>query len=500
MSISTKLEILAGAAKYDASCASSGSSRAAGKGSSGLGASLSAGLCHSWSDDGRCISLLKILFSNSCIYDCTYCVNRRTNDIPRATFSVAEVVSLTVEFYKRNYIEGLFLSSGVVRSPDYTMERLIEVCRRLREEEDFHGYIHLKVIPGASPDWVDRAGRVADRVSVNIELPSRQSLQLLAPDKHREDVLEPMKRLGSKISATQEERRGKGRAKPPLFAPAGQSTQMIIGATPESDCQILHLSESLYRHVSLKRVYYSAYVPVNSAETLPNVDSPPLRREHRLYQADWLLRFYGFTATEIIDPAQPFLDPELDPKITWAMRHLEHFPVDINRADYQTLLRVPGIGVKSARRIVKARRWSRLDYTHLRRIGVVLKRAAYFITCGGRMMVGDLLHRPDELRLRLIYDIDPAEWRQPLLPFIATMKGAGSIEAGRSREETSVRDPGCKEGRLLPPATPVSSLPVLPVLDGAGPAVNRDRGASKPFQAAGLPAARFETAVSQRPI
>ncbi|MDT8389031.1 MAG: putative DNA modification/repair radical SAM protein [Lentisphaeria bacterium] len=414
MTVKEKLDLLSGAAKYDASCASSGSDRSVGVSRTGMGSTLSCGVCHSWSDDGRCVSLLKLLYSNACVYDCAYCVNRRSNDVPRATFTVEEVVKLTTEFYKRNYIEGLFLSSGVVKNPDYTMERMIDICRRLREEENFFGYIHLKLIPGASLDLLDRAGRLADRVSVNIELPSAESLRRLAPDKHREGILAPMKRVGGHIVENRAER-GKSRALAP-YAPAGQSTQMIIGATPESDYHILRLSESLYQKVALKRVYYSAYIPVNEHPSLPAMPSPPLRREHRLYQADWLLRYYQFGAHELLDADHPFLDSELDPKVAWALRHLRHFPVEINQADYATLLRVPGIGVTSARRITQSRRWSRLTFDHLRKIGVVLKRAAYFITCGGKMMTGDLLARPADLRRHLIYDLKLGEWNQPLLP------------------------------------------------------------------------------------
>ncbi len=412
MDIAQKLEILAMAAKYDVSCSSSGAKRGP-AGAGARGTTVPSGCCHSWSDDGRCISLLKILFSNSCIYDCAYCANRRSNDIPRASFTVDEIVELTAQFYRRNYIEGLFLSSGVLRSPDYTMERLCEVCRRLRQDEGFNGYIHLKVIPGASPELVRRAGLLADRISVNIELPSEQSLKLLAPEKHRDGILLPMRRIGTEIVASREERRQRRRA--PQFAPAGQSTQLIVGATPESDFQILRLAQGLYRKVALKRVYYSAYVPVNSGGPLPAPTRPPLRREHRLYQADWLLRFYEFEADELLDANRPFLDPEVDPKVNWALRHLDRFPVEINRADCRELLRVPGIGVTSARRIVAARRWGSLGLEHLAPLGVVLKRAAYFITCNGKMATGDLLGLPAELRSRLIYDCPPADWRQPLL-------------------------------------------------------------------------------------
>ncbi len=431
MDTAAKLTILAGAAKYDASCASSGSSRGPGIEGRGRGTTLPGGCCHSWSDDGRCVSLLKILFSNACIYDCLYCANRRSNDIPRATFTVDEVVDLTSQFYRRNYIEGLFLSSGVMVSPDYTMERLCEVCRRLRQAEHFRGYIHLKIIPGASPELVRRAGLLADRISVNIELPSAESLRLLAPEKHREGILAPMKRIGTAIVANRDERRQSRRT--PAFAPAGQSTQMIIGATPESDFQILRLSQGLYRQVSLKRVYYSAYVPVNEAAVLPAIQQPPLRREHRLYQADWLMRFYHFEAEELLSSKNPFLDAEVDPKVNWALRHLEQFPVEINRADQQVLLRVPGIGLVSARRIVAARRWGALDFEALRKLGVVLKRAAFFITCGGRMLAGDLLAQPQTLRLRLLDELPVADLRQPLLPGWSEPAAASRLPAAPVR-------------------------------------------------------------------
>lgn len=439
MDTAGKLTILAGAAKYDASCASSGSSRGPGAEGRGQGTTLPGGCCHSWSDDGRCISLLKILFSNTCVYDCAYCVNRRSNDIPRATFTVGEIVDLTSQFYRRNYIEGLFLSSGVVGSPDYTMERLCEVCRRLREAEGFRGYIHLKVLPGASPELVRRAGLLADRISVNIELPSSESLRRLAPDKHREGILAPMKRIGTAIEANRDERRQSRRA--PSFAPAGQSTQMIIGASPESDYQILRLSEGLYRRVALKRVYYSAYVPVNEAPLLPVVAQPPLLREHRLYQADWLMRLYQFEAEELLSPGEPFLDAEVDPKVNWALRHLEHFPVEVNRADPRMLLRVPGIGLVSARRIVAARRWGALDFETLGKFGVVLKRAAYFITCGGRMPVEDLLGRRQALRLRLLDRRPVAALRQPLLPGWGDRGGAPLLPVAPSRQRLTAGGP-----------------------------------------------------------
>ena len=379
-----RLEILADSAKYDVSCSSSGSNRRGAPG--GIGGTSAAGVCHTWTADGRCISLLKILLTNSCIYDCAYCVNRRSNDIPRATFTPDEVVRLTIDFYCRNYIEGLFLSTGVIRSADYTMEQLIAVVRKLREEEHFNGYIHLKIVPGADSLLVAEAGRYADRVSINIELPTRRSLALLAPDKTREAVIAPMRQVSGLISSARAERTRSRKA--PRFAPAGQSTQLIVGATPESDLEIITLSEGLYRRLDMKRVYYSAFVPGSDDRRLPALPVPPLLREHRLYQADWLLRFYGFAAHELLDEARANLDLRLDPKSDWAVRHLHLFPVEANSADYEVLLRVPGIGVRSARRILVARRHARLGEPELRRLGVVLKRARYFLTVGGRYLGG----------------------------------------------------------------------------------------------------------------
>jgi len=380
MDTQAKLQILSGAARYDASCASSGSKRAGP--SCGTGNTSSSGICHSWADDGRCISLLKILLSNDCIYDCAYCVNRSTNLVERASFTAREVVDLTLGFYRRNYIEGLFLSSAVMQSPDNTMERMVRVAEALRTEEQFGGYIHLKIIPGCSSELVRKAGLYADRISVNIELPSQASLQRLAPQKTKNAIIEPMSLIGREITNSLVERKASRRA--PRFAPAGQSTQMIIGASPETDFQILRLSQGLYKKMNLKRVYYSAYLPVTEDNRLPVLAAPPLLREHRLYQADWLLRFYGFSAEEILSDDAPHLDESFDPKTAWALRHPEFFPVEINRADYATLLRVPGIGVVSAKRIVAARRFSLITQEGLKKIGVVIKRAKYFIICSGR--------------------------------------------------------------------------------------------------------------------
>ena len=391
-----KTEILAAAARYDASCASSGSRRSR---QNGLGSGLPAGVCHSWSADGRCISLLKLLLSNACRYDCAYCVNRCSNDGPRTTLSAREVAELTVNFYRRNYIEGLFLSTGVFTTTDETMEQVVEAARLLREEYRFQGYIHLKLVPGTSPLLVERAGRLADRVSVNIELPTAASLRQLAPDKDRDAILAPMRQAADGIAVACAVR--KGARRPPPFAPAGQSTQLIVGATPESDRDILTLSAALYRQVRMKRVYYSAYVPVGAGNRLPALSAPPLLREHRLYQADWLLRFYGFRVDELLDVERPQLDLQLDPKAAWALAHPERFPVDVHRADLEELLRVPGIGVRSARRIVVARRAGRLDADGLRRLGVVLKRARWFLTSNGRYL-GEGGWRPERVRYLLL--------------------------------------------------------------------------------------------------
>lgn len=381
MQLEDKLAILADSAKYDVACTSSGVDRAGVHGK--LGCSVAAGICHSFTPDGRCISLLKVLYSNACCYDCGYCVNRRSNDVPRATFTPRELAELTIGFYKRNYIEGLFLSSAVIGTPDYTMERMIEALRILRQEYHFNGYIHAKTIPGADAELVRRIGLLADRLSVNIELPSEASLSLLAPDKKKQAILKPMGQIAVQSAQSKKELVLYRHA--PAFAPAGQSTQMIIGATPESDRHIMGLAESLYRKYSLKRVFFSAYLPVNSDSRLPALDvRPPLLREHRLYQADWLLRYYDFSAGELLTEEEPNFDPYLDPKCTWAVRHPEFFPVEINTAPKAALLRIPGIGPKSALRILSARRQQHLGMAELKRMGVVLKRAQYFITCNGR--------------------------------------------------------------------------------------------------------------------
>ncbi len=384
MTLYEKLEILSDAAKYDVACTSSGVDRR-GDGT-GIGNCSRAGICHSFAADGRCISLLKILFTNECIYDCRYCVNRSSNDVPRASFTPDEVCTLTMEFYRRNYIEGLFLSSGILKSPDCTMELLYATLYRLRHVCNFQGYIHVKAIPGADQRLIQMTGYLADRMSVNMELPTAEGLRLLAPHKSRKNILAPMRFVQEKSRENRQEIALYHSA--PRFVPAGQSTQMIIGATPETDYQILNVAEALYKKFDLKRVFYSAFIPVNNDLALPDLreKGPPLLREHRLYQADWLLRFYHFEASELLDEAHPNFNVLLDPKCCWALNHLDIFPVEVNQADYYTLLRVPGIGCKSAARIVKARRTGNLRFEDLKKIGVVLKRALYFITCGGRMM------------------------------------------------------------------------------------------------------------------
>ncbi len=383
MDVLDKLKILADAAKYDVSCSSSGSSRA-GDGKH-LGNASLPGICHSFTDDGRCISLLKILFTNKCIYDCAYCINRRSNDaIQRAEFTPDELVDLMIQFYRRNYIEGLFLSSGVVKNPNHTMELLIKVVERLRTIERYNGYIHLKGIPGADPMLIEKAGRFVDRLSINIELPTSGSLRLLAPEKKRSDMVEPMQYIKEKSEEYGALK--KTHRHTPLFVPAGQTTQLIVGATAEADYHILRISEAFYKRLALKRVYYSAYVPVGNVPMTLYDRGLSLQREHRIYQADWLLRFYGFRADEIVSKEMPDLDLAVDPKCHWALRHLSFFPVEIMRADLQTLLRVPGIGNISARRILKARRFGKLDEEALKKLGVVLKRARFFITCGGRAL------------------------------------------------------------------------------------------------------------------
>lgn len=378
-----KLMILADAAKYDVACTSSGVSRSSG--GTGLGNSRACGICHSFASDGRCISLLKILLTNDCIYDCKYCKNRVSNDVPRATFTPEEICRLTIGFYRRNYIEGLFLSSGVIKNPHYTMELILETVRLLREKYDFKGYIHVKSIPGADEDLILRTGYYADRMSCNLELPTAEGLKKLAPNKTRQLILQPLRQVQKGILQNKEELTIYRHT--PKFVPAGQSTQVIVGAIPESDYEIISVAEAMYKKFSLRRVFYSAYIAVNKDELLPAVDTkPPLLREHRLYQADWLMRFYGFRADELLSEQHASFNIALDPKCDWALRHLDQFPVEINKASYEMILRVPGIGVTGARRICRARRYAILDFNDLKRMGIVLKRAMYFITCSGRMM------------------------------------------------------------------------------------------------------------------
>ena len=395
--VEDKLRILSAAAKYDISCSSSGSKRA--NKNNGLGNAAFSGICHSWSADGRCVSLLKILMTNHCMYDCKYCVNRRSNDIERAILTPEEIVKLTVNFYRRNYIEGLFLSSGIIKSADYTMEQMIIVAKKLRLEENFNGYIHMKVIPGASKELIREMGLYVDRVSVNIELAESKALKLLAPDKKSIDISTSMGLVHKNEVENKEEKKIFKSA--PLYIPAGQTTQMIIGASGESDYKILNKSENLYKNFDLKRVYYSAYVPVNKSGILANVDAAPMIREHRLYQADWLLRFYKFKAGEILNEQNPFFDPLLDPKANWALRNWYLFPMEINRASYKELLRIPGIGINSARRIVMSRKYGIIKYEHLQKLGVVIKRTKYFITVNGEFL-GLKKENPELIRNILI--------------------------------------------------------------------------------------------------
>ncbi|EEH98470.1 MULTISPECIES: putative DNA modification/repair radical SAM protein [Clostridium] len=399
MNIDEKLNILSAAAKYDVSCSSSGSKRK--NLNNGIGNAENSGICHSFTADGRCISLLKILLTNYCIYNCKYCVNASTKDVPRAMFTPDEIVSLTINFYKRNYIEGLFLSSAIFKTPNYTMELLLNVVKKLRIEEKFNGYIHLKAIPGADEALIKEAGKYADRMSVNIELPSASSLKLLAPQKNKENILSPMSTIKNSILENKDLK--KNIKSTPLFVPGGQSTQLIVGATPESDYKILNLSENLYNRFNLKRVYYSAYVPViKNDKVLPNIIHPPLVREHRLYQADWLLRFYGFKAKELLKDENDSFDLNFDPKTSWALSNIENFPIEINKASYDTLLRIPGIGVRSARRILITRKVHSLTFEDLKKLGIVLKRAKYFITCKGKYY-GDVSFDEEKIRTRLLY-------------------------------------------------------------------------------------------------
>ncbi|MEM9857585.1 MAG: putative DNA modification/repair radical SAM protein [Bacteroidota bacterium] len=405
-SVEDKLKILADAAKYDVSCASSGSKRK--NDNKGLGNATGMGICHSYTEDGRCVSLLKILLTNFCIYDCAYCVSRKSNDIKRVAFTVQEVVDLTINFYRRNYIEGLFLSSGIFKNADYTNERLIRIAKKLRTEERFNGYIHLKIIPGASPEVIKEAGLYADRLSVNLEIPSEKSLQKIAPEKNHSDVYTPMNWLKEHISENREDR--KKYRKTPLFAPAGQSTQVVIGATPETDYHILNLSASLYSEQHLKRVYYSGYIPVSEDERLPALKQAPLVRENRLYQADWLFRFYGFSMRELIDKDQPQLDLAIDPKLGYALRNLDLFPVDINTASYELILRVPGIGLKTAGMIVRSRKYGKVRYNDVKKMGAAMNRAKHFIQING-LPLPMMADSPEVIRHQILYQDKKAQLR-----------------------------------------------------------------------------------------
>lgn len=415
MSLMDKLGILTDAAKYDVACTSSGVDRQ--NDGTGIGNAVKAGICHSFSSDGRCISLLKILFTNECIYDCKYCINRRSNDVPRASFTPEEVCELTIEMYRRNYIEGLFLSSGILYSPTYTMELIYQAVYLLRNKYRFQGYIHIKAIPGADEEIIRKIGYLTDRMSVNLEFPTAEGLKKLAPNKHRKNILTPMRMIQNGIRESKDELVVYKHA--PRFVSGGQSTQMMIGATPENDYQIIRVAESLYQKFDLKRVFYSAFVNVNEDKELPALPGgPPLLREHRLYQADFLMRFYQFQAEELLSEERPNFNIFLDPKADWAVRHLEQFPVEVNTASYQMLLRIPGIGVKSAQRIVKARRTAFLGFDDLKKIGVVLKRALYFITCGGRMMYRTkieedyIVRNLTAVKERLPFDADGMTYRQ----------------------------------------------------------------------------------------
>ncbi len=441
MSVMEKLAILTDAAKYDVACTSSGVDR---RGEAGkLGNCVASGICHSFASDGRCISLLKILLTNECIYDCKYCLNRRSNDVPRAMFTPEEICELTIQFYRRNYIEGLFLSSGIVQSPTFTMELICRTIYLLRTKYGFNGYIHVKAIPGADSEVIRQTGFLVDRMSVNLELPTADGLRNLAPNKHRKNILTPMRQIQNGITQNRNEVAVYRHA--PAFVSGGQSTQMIVGATNENDYQILNVAESLYQKFDLKRVFYSAFVRVNEDKSLPVLPGgPPLLREHRLYQADWLLRFYGFRAQELLSEKRPFFNVMLDPKEDWAVGHLEEFPVEINRAPYEKLLRVPGIGVQSARRIVAARRSCSLNFENLKKLGVVLKRALYFITCSGKMMYPTKLEEDyivrqlTEKEQRVRFGSDGMTYRQMSLFDDAGFAGNAEVISAQEKWQTAM--------------------------------------------------------------
>jgi putative DNA modification/repair radical SAM protein len=413
--VQEKLAILADAAKYDVSCSSSGSKRD--NKSKGIGNTTGVGICHSYTEDGRCVSLLKILLTNYCIYDCLYCVSRKSNDIKRVGFTVEKVVELTINFYRRNYIEGLFLSSGIFKNSDYTMERLVRVAKKLRKEHRFNGYIHLKTIPGCGEELIQEAALYADRLSVNIELPSASSLQLPAPEKNQQDIIKPMSFLSERITAFVEEK--KLIRSVPSFAPAGQSTQMVVGASPENDLQIMSIANALYKKFKLKRVYYSGYVPISNDSRLPQLGTPvPMIRENRLYQADWLMRFYKFSVDEILNQQQPNLDLDIDPKLSWALKNLHEFPIDINTADYEMIMRVPGIGIGSAQKIISARRFGKLGWEELKRIGIAYNRAKHFVICN-RMEFKPRDLQPNVLRQQLLGKSKYSSSLTPQLPLFS---------------------------------------------------------------------------------
>ncbi len=440
MELMDKLKVLADSAKYDVSCVSSGSSRKNKPG--GVGSSMPAGICHTFNGDGRCVSLLKVLMSNCCVYDCAYCINRVSNDIPRAAFTPDEIADLTINFYRRNYIEGLFLSSAVVKSPDHTMELIIHAVRRLRVDYRFNGYIHIKAIPGADAALIEKAGSYVDRMSVNIELPTSDGLKLLAPQKKKEAILGPMGFISNKINETRDNSRRFRNA--PMFVPAGQSTQLIVGATGDHDLGILKLSEGLYKRFGMRRVFYSAYVPVSKHPALPKAVKPPLLREHRIYQADWLLRFYGFKADELLDESHKDFDTQLDPKCDWALRNLHQFPIEINKADYFILLRVPGIGVRSAQRIVKARMVQKLDFVDIKKLGVVLKRARFFITCKGKY-IDKLDATEDFIRINILAGIKRLPAADPGYTQLSFLPPAAPALLRGSEPQPALPAPTCED-------------------------------------------------------
>lgn len=492
MDIAEKLEILADAAKYDVACTSSGIDRNAQKGL--LGSTTSAGLCHSFAADGRCITLLKVLMSNVCVYDCAYCVNRASNDVRRASFTPEELAELTIAFFRRNYIEGLFLSSGVICNPDHTTELMIRTLTILRYEKGFRGYVHAKAVPGTSPELIEQLGLLADRLSVNLELPSQESLNLLAPQKTRTDILAPMRQISESIAEDKEARalarkknvtylaKGAPKSKLRAFSPAGQSTQMIIGATPESDYHILNLSAALYKTMDLKRVFFSAYLPVNRDYRLPSTDAVQLDREHRLYQADWLLRFYEFDVDEVIDPAHPYLDLDVDPKANWALNNLHLFPVEVNTAPYEMLLRVPGIGVTGAKKIMRARKTCCLREAELRKIGIAFKRARYFITCNGKHQGTGTAFDPSAIRAHLKAPINGGRHGRRanrVSPGQMSLFEYASADTFLTYDDARQATSPAQKATLLPPASAIQKA-TAPMAAYAVQAPLATSGAAKP--------------------